>query len=112
MLYINKITGDASQQLTLIGIPTVQVGMTLRFMPRIQRWEMGVTWNDFDVEGIGVVCSMNLLRQFRNVIPFGISCITMNSLDPYRQQDFVNQVANLYLLTSADVAQVEKDWFS
>ncbi|MBZ5673714.1 MAG: hypothetical protein LAP61_05650 [Acidobacteriia bacterium] len=112
MLYVNKITSDPSQQLTLTGIPTLQIGMTLRFMPRIQRWIMGVTYNSFEAEGIAVVTSLNLLRQFKDNIPFGISCVTTNGLDPYRIDDFVNQVANLYLMDATDVAEVEKDWFT
>lgn len=111
MLYINKITNDASQQLTLTGIPGLQIGMTLRFMPRIAQWIMGVSYNSFDVEGITVVASLNLLRPWRNVIPFGISCIRADGLDPYSIDDFANQIANLYLLDSTDIAAVETEWF-
>lgn len=112
MLYINKITNDASQQLILTGIPTIQIIMTLRFMPRIKRWDMGITYGDFSAQGIAVVNSLNLLRQFKNNIPFGITCISASGLDPYTVNDFSNQAANLYLLDSADVAQVEEDWFT
>jgi hypothetical protein len=111
MLYINKITNDPSQQMTLTGIPGVQIQMTLRFMPRIKRWMMGITYNSFSAQGLGVVSSVNLLRQFRNIIPFGMSCVTMNGLDPFTVDDFENQTANLYLLDSADVSTVESEWF-
>lgn len=111
MLYINNLTNDASQQLTLTGIPGVQIGVTLQFMPRIQRWIMGITYNNFVAQGIAVVSSPNFLRQFQNIIPFGMSCLRADGLDPYQIDDFQNQVANIYLLDSVDVATVEEEWF-
>ncbi len=111
MLYINKVTNAASQQLTLTGIPGIQVTMTLRFMPRIKQWIMGLTYDDVSIQGIAVMCGLNILRQFKNVIPFGISCIRADGLDPYAVEDFANQNANLYLLDATDVASIEAEWF-
>ena len=112
MLYINKISDDPTQQLILIGIASIQITLVLRFMPRIQRWVMDVSYGDWAVKGISVVGGLNLLRQWRNIIPFGISCVCPDNLDPYQITDFANQRAVLFLLDADDVAQVEKDWFS
>lgn len=111
MLYINKITNDASQQLTLTGIPGIQITVTLRFLPRVQQWIMGVSYGSFSVQGISVVCGLNLLRQWKNIIPFGITCICSDGLDPYQVTDFANQRANLYLLNATDVTTIEEEWF-
>jgi hypothetical protein len=112
MLYINKITSSPSQLLTLTGIPGIQIAMSLQFMPRIEQWQMGISYPGFSAQGIAVVGSLNLLRSWKNVIPFGMACICADSLDPYQVTDFANLRANLYLLNSADVAQVESDWFT
>lgn len=112
MLYINKITNSASQQMVLTGIPGVQIDMTLRFMPRVQRWIMGVTYNDFSCQGVAVVNSLNILRQYENVLPFGICCIRADGLDPYQIGDFQDLSSNLYLLDQADIATINEEWFS
>lgn len=112
MLYINKITSNAAQQINLTGLPGIQIVMTLQFMPRTAAWVMGVTYGSFSVQGIAVVSSLNLLRQFRNRIPFGISCIRADGLDPYQIDDFALQRANLYLLNADDVIEVEEEWFT
>jgi len=112
MLYINKLTSDAQQNITLNGIPNISIGMTLRFMPRIQRWIMGITYKGKSYQGIAVVCSENLLRQFQNQLPFGISCIRADGLDPYTVNDFSTQLSNLYLLDAADVALLEKSFYT
>lgn len=112
MLYLNALTNDASQLISLTGIPGKQIRMTLQFMPRIQQWVMGVSLGDFTANGIAVVSSVNLLRQWRNEIPFGIAVIRSDGLDPYTIDDFVNQLTNMYLLNADDVEQVELDWFT
>lgn len=111
MLYINKITNDPQQQINLNGIPGINISMTLRFMPRVQGWIMGVTYNGLSYQGIGVVICENLLRQFQADLPFGIACLRADGLDPYTIDDFATQVANLYLLDAADVAYLEANFY-
>ena len=111
MLYINQITNDASQQLTLTGIPGLQIGFGLQYYPRSQRWQASITYNNFTLDTIAVVSSLNILRQWRNVIPFGICCISADGLDPYQINDFANGNANLYLLDAADLATIEAEWY-
>ena len=112
MLLINSLTNDPMQQFSLTGIPGVQVGVLLRFMPRIEIWNMDITYGSFIAEGIPLVCSPNLLRQWRNIIPFGIACTNIYKLDPYTVNDFADGTASLYLLNSADVAAVEAQLFA
>ena len=111
MLYINKITADPSQSLILTGIRGLQINMTLRFMPRIAAWQMGIAYGDFSAQGIAVVTSLNMLRQFKNNIPFGIACVRTDGLDPNAVDDFAAQTANLYLLDADDVQVIEDEWF-
>lgn len=111
MLYINKITKDASQIMVLTGITGIQITMTLRYIPRIQQWIMGVDDGTNSIQGISIVNSLNLLRPWKNILSYGIQCVTNNGLDPYQVTDFANAVANLYLLNSTDVAAIEAKWF-
>lgn len=112
MLYINKITKDARQNLILTGIPGIQIALTLRFMPRIQTWIMGIDDGTNSIQGISVVGGLNLLRQYKNVLNYGISCVCPDGLDPYQNTDFATERCTLYLLDAADVAQIEADWFT
>lgn len=107
MLYINKITADPQQQMNLTGIPGVTINTTLRFMPRIQRWIMGFQFSGRSIQGVPVTTGLNILRQFKNNIPFGIACVSASGLDPFDVQAFISQSSNLYLLNSDDIAQIE-----
>jgi len=112
MLLINSITNDPIQQMVLDGIPGIQVTVVLRFMPRIQIWNMDVSYTNFIADGIPLVCSPNLLRQWRNIIPFGIGITNNYHLDPYTINDFSTGVSQFYLLDSTDVANIEQTIYS
>lgn len=111
MLYINKITNAPQQDLNLTGIPNVNIDMALRYLPRMKLWSMDLTWNSISANGIIITTSPNMLRSFRHIFPFGMTCLTTNGLDPYNIDDFAAQAANLYLLTAADVAELEAGMF-
>lgn len=112
MILVNSLTNDAMQQMVLNGIPGINVGVNLRFMPRTQIWNMDVSYNNFVAQGIPLVCSPNLLRQWSNIIPFGMACTNIYRLDPYTLNDFVTGNSSLYLLDSDDVAAVEAEFYS
>lgn len=111
MLQINGLTNDAMQQFVLNGIPGVSVNVLLRFMPRIQIWNMDISSGNFTAEGIPVLCGPNILRRWKNIIPFGIACTDIYQIDPYTVNDFALGAASLYLLNSADVAAVEAQFY-
>lgn len=112
MLYLNKITNDPSQNMNLTGIPGVSVSMALRYLPRMRLWMMSLAWENTIINGIIITAAPNMLRAFKNLIPFGLSCLTTNGLDPYGLQDFSTQAANLYLLDTTEVAQIEEGMFT
>ncbi|WP_299074731.1 hypothetical protein [uncultured Paraglaciecola sp.] len=111
MRYINRITENSNQRFILTGIDGIRIEARLRFMPRIRRWMLDVIYNDVCIKGVPVCNSLNMLRQYRDQIPFGISCISIDGIDPFRIDDFKTTRSSLFLLDESDVEQVEVDWF-
>lgn len=111
MNILNKITDLPQQTFFLTGNIGETITLSLQFLPRQNAWIMNISYLDFTANGIAVVASPNLLRCFRNVIPFGISCFVTDGLDPYYINDFSSQRAALYLLDSDDVGTVEETYF-
>lgn len=112
MLLINNITNDAHQLFTLVGIPGIQITMTLDYNPRTTQWILGVNDGTTSIQGLAITSAPNMLRQWKNIISYGIMCFRADGLDPYQLNDFADLVANLYLLDAADVAQVETELFA
>lgn len=77
--------------------------LQIAYYPRIMAWIIvELTYNGFTLYGNKIVNSKNLLHQFRNLIPFGILCKSVNDRDPMLIEDFESGNTELYLLSSAE----------
>lgn len=112
MRYLNKISSQSQQQVYLTGNPGQRISLFMRYLPSQQFWMMDIGYNDFQANGLLVVTSPNLLRAFKNIIPFGLACTTVDGNDPYYIDDFSLQRASLYLLTQAEVEAMEEELFT
>ena len=108
---INSVTNFADQLISVALPDATRVDLELIYQGTTERWIMNVAYGAFTANGVGVCCFPNVLRQWRNVIPFGIACVTPNLTDPVNINDFSNGIASLYLLSSDDVEAVETSVF-
>lgn len=123
MQEVQNLTNDASQTVNLVLDDSSILNLSLYFKQSINSWIFDLKRNDFYLYGQRLVCSPNLLRQFKNIIPFGLSIISNDNLDPCLLSDFVNNGTNIstqtfqerririFLLSSTDVNQVESDFY-
>ncbi len=107
MNLIDNLTSEPTQVTNLdLGDGTFAV-LTLTYRPTVQRWAVAVLRGTFEVDGMNLCLSPNGLRQWKNVIPFGIMCVSIDGLDPLFIDDFTSGRVSLYLLNQADVASFE-----
>jgi len=111
MRYLNKITAQAYQRFALTGNPGQRTVATLRYLPSQEIWSLDIEYNDFTLRGIAITQSPNMLRAYKNLIPFGLVCQTIDGLDPMFIDDFATQRARLYLLTADEVEEIEQGLF-
>lgn len=112
MNILNKITNLPQQTFFLTGNAGQVITLALRFLPSQNSWIMDLSYGDFQANGIAVVASPNLLRNYRNIIPFGMACFVTDGLDPYYIDDFSSQRVALYLMDATDVQTVETQYFN
>lgn len=115
---MNQVNGITAQPAQVVGL-TVADGsratLTLRFRPQQNGWFFDLQWPGpggavahYNTFGRRVVSSANMLRQARDLIPFGLACFTPDNADPAAQGDFADGSAVLVLLAAADVDAVEE----
>lgn len=109
MTRVDNLTDSSDQATTLILPDNTPVSLRLRFRPRTGRWiaDVGYATNNFQVNGLNICCFPNVMRPWREVLPFGIAFMTADFTDPFQLQDFATGRVAVYLLTADDVAQVE-----
>lgn len=112
MRLLDKLTDDARQETTLTGIPGLRITLTMRYLPTQQRWMMDVVWGDFELRGAMMTASPNMLRNFKNILPFGLACVSNDGLDPYFINDFASGRCKLYLLNADELESIETAVFS
>lgn len=100
MLLIENKSALAYQQQD-VTLPTGEVfSFILYYRPMQRSWFIkNLTFGDFQANEIRVYNSYNILYQFQNVLPFGLSCRSIDSRDPNLLEDFVSGHSSLYLVT-------------
>lgn len=112
MYKIDKITADPKQTQTLLLTDGSVISLSMEWKDVCLGWFItNITFQDFVLNGMRITTSPNMLRQFKNVIQFGLCCLTEDNQEPNTIQDFVSGRASLYLLTADDV-QAYEDYLS
>ncbi len=119
---MNQVNGITSQPVQVLGL-TLEDGsratVTLYFRPQQNGWFFDLQWPGpggavapYTTLGRRLVTSPNLLRQARELIPFGVACFTPDNADPSALDDFSDGSAVLVVLNASDVAAVEAAVFA
>ena len=108
---VTGISSDPAQTFSL----TLEDGSSVQFtlVYRVQQlgWFYDLTWGTFVLNGQRLVTGPNMLRQYQNIIPFGLGCVTSDLGEPLNQTDFTSGYATLFLLDSAGVGETEMAYY-
>lgn len=105
---IDIITNDPKQDLKLILEDGSKLQLKLVYIENQQGWFYSFIHPKLTVNNRRLVNSPNMLRQFRDIINFGLCCIVSDGSEPIFLDDFKNKRALFYTLNSTDVTTVEE----
>lgn len=106
MKKISGLTNDPKQQLAIVVDGYDALTLTLEYKSQQYAWYMSVVWGDFSIYGERVAVSYNLLRQFKDILPFGLAVSGIEAMDPLFKDSWLS-ANSLYLLDATDLATVE-----
>lgn len=109
MQQISTLTNEPNQRHQLVLESNDTVDFRLYYYPRQQSWYFDFVYKDLTVNGLKVVLSPNTLKNFKNIIPFGISFVTDGFVEPFQLDDFLSGRVRMYLLSADDVKQIEQE---
>lgn len=114
MLQINQITNAPKQRHTLILSDGTSAVMQIEYKPQQVGWfiiELSYLAKGaaapFVLTNVRIVTGANVLRQFKNLIPFGLAVFVEGNHEPTLQTDFSNGRAKMYILTPGEVQYYE-----
>ncbi len=63
--------------------------------------------NGFAVNCISLICSPNVLREFKNIITYGLAIVSISGYDPRDLTSFYDKNATINILSKAEVESIE-----
>ena len=113
MRLIREITQEPRQKHTVPIDGYDPVVLILEYKESQSGWFMSLSWGEsFAINNMRVQTAENILRQWRNVLPFGIMVLTKNKQDPMLIDDFESANAELFFMTQDEVTLVEADFYA
>ena len=108
MLLIKNISADTKQLQTLVLPDGSSFQLTLYFVPMQLGWFItNLTYGDFVINYLRITNNPNMLRQWKNQIPFGLACFSKGNREPSFIEDFESNNSQLFILTKSEVEEYE-----
>ena len=108
MKLINSFSDAADQLITVVLDDGSIAQMEFIYRAGIQRWFFNLNHPLITLNGYGITQGPNLLRQWRNIIPFGILVRAIDFIDPIQVNDFQSGRVLLYILDATEVQTIEQ----
>lgn len=107
MKQIVSLSDDPKQKLNFVLETGEKIVLDFVFVNSQKGWFLSIEYGSFVIRNRRIVTSPNMIRAFRNILPFGIACITTDKQEPIYKDDFLSGRATLYVLNETDVEYVE-----
>lgn len=112
MYLLNNLDNEPKQRLTMMLEDNTRLVLTFEYRANQEGWFFGFTYGDNTYQNIRLTTSYNILRAYRNWLPFGLRCDTVDEGEPVGIDDFVTGYAKVYLLTREDVQAIEGNYYA
>lgn len=112
MQIITSLTAHPNQLHRLVLDNNETADFHLYYSARMESWFYDISYNDKEINGVKVVLTPNSLRQFRNIIPFGISFMADSYVEPFERECFITGRVQMGILNAEEVKQVEADIYN
>lgn len=111
MYQISSLDNSPKQQIKIPLENNQFLTLYLEYRANQQGWFFNFTYNETTYTNLRLVTAYNMLRSYRNYLPFGLRCDTFDGLEPTDIDDFSTGYAQVYILTSEDVEAIEANYY-
>lgn len=112
MQVINTLTNYPNQRHQLVIEAGESADFHLYFSGRQMSWYYDITYKDISINGSKVVLTPNSLRQYKNILPFGLTFFTDGFVEPFKLDDFSSGRIKMAILNEDEVQQIEQEVYN
>lgn len=107
MKEITQISSEAKQKLTFVLADNTSFVISLEYRRNVSGWYFDIIYTNFALFGQRLCNHPNILRQFQNILPFGLFCYLEDGTEPLFIDDFSTGRAQLFVLDQSEVELIE-----
>lgn len=112
MQQITGFTEDSKQNLLFYLESDKIIEFYFEYRDNVNSWFYTIKYNNFIVRNRKLVNSPNIIRQYKNILPFGIAVISNDKLEPLFQNDLIRERIQIFILDQNEVKEIETEYFS
>lgn len=112
MYQLTQLDNNPKQQITMVLNDQERVVFNFEYKANQLGWFFGFKFHNINYQNIRLTTAYNLLRAYRNYLPFGLRVDTVDMEEPTDLNDFSNNYAAVYLLTREDVKTTEEAYYA
>ena len=111
MKVINSITAEPKQEFVVRLDNSDFVTIKVEYVATNRAWFMDFEYDDYKSTCQQITNCPNIIRQAKNIVPFGIGCEVEDGGEPWFIDDFLIGRATLFVLSSKEVDYLEKNLY-
>lgn len=111
MYQLTSLSNEPKQEIIMMIDDNIRIPLTFEYKSNQMGWFFGFQYGDVNYQNVRLTTSYNILRAYRNWLPFGLRCDTADDEEPMDIDDFATGYAKVYLLTKQDVQTIESNYY-
>ena len=113
MYKIDTLTSNAKQYTTWTFDNNNEVRLYFEYKENQIGWFLGIEYgNNINYKNIRLTTHPNILRAYKNTMPFGMMITTLDGLEPMSIDDFTNGYCSVYMLTQTECKLIEDEYYA
>lgn len=112
MKKITSLGGEPKQELTILLNDNSRLVLRFEYKANQLGWFFGFDYNNNSYNNIRLTTSYNILRGYRNWLPFGLRCDTLDGFEPTDLDDFATGYATIYVLDKQELNTIESLYYA
>lgn len=112
MFRFTSLSNEPKQEVVMLLDNNIRVPFVFEYKANQVGWFFGFTYNNETYANIRLTTCYNILRAYRNWLPFGLRCDTQDGAEPMNINDFSSGYASVYFLNKDDISAIEGNYYA
>jgi hypothetical protein len=111
MRQITALGNDVKQKFRMLFFTNETIEFFFEYRNTQSGWYWGFTFRGRTIINMRLVLGANIIREFRNTLPFGIACTATDNEPPLDVNDFLNGRVSIYLIEGKDEIEYIENYY-